>query len=155
MRKVLAALLLTLSFVGASLAQEQKPLTRVQVYDLIVGGLDSQRIAKAVSERGIDFEPTEDYLSTLRAKGATQQGIDALRAATPTPLSRPAIIHLLSTGMSDETLAAMIRRRGLDFTASNEDLDTFQIAGAGPSPLKAVREPPFVLSHTRQSGPSM
>lgn len=141
----LATLLLTFAFISSALAQGQKPLTREQVYDLIAGGLDSKRVAKAVTQRGINFEPTEEYLSTLRAKGASQVLVDTLRAANPTPLSRPAIIHLLAAGTSDETLATIVQRRGLDFAASDQDLDTLRIAGAGPLLLKALREPPLVL----------
>jgi hypothetical protein len=103
----------------------------VRVYDLIAGGLDSKQVAEAVTERGIDFEPAEEYLSTLRVKGASQVLIDALRAANPTPLSRSSIIHLFAAGTSDETLAAMVQRRGLDFAASDQDLDTLRIARAG------------------------
>lgn len=148
-------MLLALAFVTAPSIAQQRPLTKTQVDDLVAGGLDSQQIAKAVRERGLDFQATDEYLSTLRTKGATQALIDALRATTPTPLGKTAIVHLLAAGTSDEAITDMVKRRGLAFTASDQDLDTLRIAGAGPLLLKAVREPAFVLpsiaSPTRQS----
>src|SRR5690242_9939395 len=68
--------------------QTLKPLTRSQVDDLVASGLDSETLAKVVHERGIDFQPTDRYLDVLRSQGAMQTLIDALRTATPDPLSK-------------------------------------------------------------------
>src|SRR5579863_1474823 len=144
--KTLLAVLLALVFVAAPSNAQERPLSRVQVDDLVAGGLDSRQIVKAVQARGIDFKATDEYLSVLRKRGAAQTLIDALRAATPTPLSKIAVVRLLAGRTTDETLADMVKRRGLDFTASDQDLDTLRIAGAGPLLLKAVRKPSFVLS---------
>jgi TonB family protein len=138
--KWLAVLPLALALSSASFGQDHKPLTKSQVDDLMVGGLDSERISRAVNERGIDFEPTDEYLSSLRAKGATQALIDALQVGAPTPLKKSSIIHLLTTKTSDDALAAAVKRRGLDSALSEQDLDTLRIAGAGPLLLKALRE---------------
>ena len=64
----------------------QKALTKTQVDDLVSSGLESQRIVKTVQERGIDFEPTNEYLEELRSKGANQAVLEALREANPIPL---------------------------------------------------------------------
>lgn len=139
MRNVLTMLLLALALLASvTLAETQKPLSRTQVDDLVASGLDSGTIAKAVSERGIDFEPTDRYLDILRSQGAMQVLIDALRAATPAAMSKAQLLHALAGGMPQDDLAAMVERRGLDFTPTPQDLDTLRIAGAGDKLYQAV-----------------
>jgi tetratricopeptide (TPR) repeat protein len=43
-------------------ASAKKPLNQVQVFALLVGQVPSHRVTMLVQERGIDFEPTDDYL---------------------------------------------------------------------------------------------
>ena len=139
MRNVLTVFLLALALLAsASLAETQKPLTRTQVDDLVASGLDSGTIAKVVSERGIDFEPTDRYLDILRSQGAMQVLIDALRSATPAPMSKAQLLHTLAGGMPQDDLAAMVERRGIDFKPTPQDLDTLRIAGAGDKLYQAV-----------------
>jgi len=52
----------------------KKPLNQVQVFALLAGGVPSHRVTMLVQERGIDFEPTDDYLQEVRLAG----GEDAL-----------------------------------------------------------------------------
>ena len=74
-----------LSAVGlASPAQDtKKPLTKEQIMELVKGSVPSTRLADLVHQRGIDFEPTEEYFRDLRSAGAEPVLIDALGAATP------------------------------------------------------------------------
>jgi hypothetical protein len=58
-----------------------RPLTREQVLQLVVAGVASQRAATLVKQRGIDFVPGEEDLSTLRVAGADEALVAALRAA--------------------------------------------------------------------------
>jgi len=117
-----------------------KPLTKAQVDDLIASGLDSERIAKAVQERGVDFDPTDQYLETVRSRGGKQVLLDALRAANSIPLSKSELLRLLTAGKSSESLQAMVERRGINFKATDEDLDTLRIGGATEGLIKAVRD---------------
>jgi Flp pilus assembly protein TadD len=63
---------------------QKKPLDQIQVLSLLAGGVPSQRVAMLVNERGISFEPTEDYLTTLKNVGAEDVLLRALRAAKRT-----------------------------------------------------------------------
>jgi TonB family protein len=110
------------------------------VDDLVASGLEDQRIAKAVQERGIDFEPTDEYLEELRSRGAKQAVLDALRAVNPTPLSKSELLHFLTAGKTSDSVQAMVERRGIDFKPTDEDLDTLRIAGATEGLMKVVRE---------------
>ena len=61
--------------------EKPRPLTRQQVLQLVVAGVASQRAATLVKQRGIDFVPGEEDLSTLRVAGADEALVAALRAA--------------------------------------------------------------------------
>jgi TonB family protein len=124
-----------------------KPLTRMQVDDLVASGLESETLAKVVHERGIDFEPTDRYLATLRSQGAMQTLIDALRTATPEPLSKPQLLRSLASGTPQDDLVVMVERRGIDFKPTPEDLDTLRIAGAEDPLCQAVQ-------HAKQGRPA-
>ena len=50
-------------------ASAKKPLNQVQVFALLVGQVPSHRVTMLVEERGIDFEPTDDYLQEVRLAG--------------------------------------------------------------------------------------
>ena len=127
----------------ASAAQAQtqaiKPLTRTQVDDLVSSGLDSESLAKVVHERGIDFQPTDRYLETLRSQGAMQTLIDALRTATPDPLTKAQLLKSLAGNTPQDDLVAMVGRRGIDFKPTPEDIDTLRIAGADDPLCQAVQ----------------
>ena len=131
----------------AAPAQTAKPLTRTQVDDLVVSGLDSETLAKVVHERGIDFQPSDRYLETLRSEGAMQTLIDALRSATPDPLSKAQLLKSLASGTAQEDLIGMVQRRGVDFKPGPDDIDTLRIAGAQDSLCQAIQ-------HAKQSAPS-
>ena len=80
-----ACLLVILVAASLGLAQAppapKKPLDQIQVLALLAGGVPSPRVAMLVNERGISFEPTEDYLTTLKNVGADDVLLRAVRAA--------------------------------------------------------------------------
>lgn len=59
----------------------KKPLNQVQVFALLAGQVPSHRVAMLVQQRGIDFEPTDDYLQGVRLAGGEDELINALRSA--------------------------------------------------------------------------
>ncbi len=76
----LICLALALAVVPPALAL-QKALDQQQIVGLIKGGVASERVARLVEERGIDFAATPDFLSALKQDGASKVLLDALRAA--------------------------------------------------------------------------
>jgi hypothetical protein len=60
-----------------------KPFTQEQVSNMVRAGLGDDSGAKLIEQRGIDFAPTEDFLQTLKAAGASEAFLNALRAAKP------------------------------------------------------------------------
>jgi tetratricopeptide (TPR) repeat protein len=65
-------------------ASAKKPLNQVQVFALLTGQVPSHRITMLVQERGIDFEPTDDYLQEVRLAGGEDELISVLKDAKVT-----------------------------------------------------------------------
>ncbi len=62
-----------------------RPLGQNQLQGLVKGGVASERLAKLVQQRGIDFKPSEEYLEVLRKAGAEEVLLKTLRALQPRP----------------------------------------------------------------------
>jgi hypothetical protein len=79
-RRTLTFLILALAFALTAGAQ-QKPFTQEQVSNMVRAGLGDDSGTKLIEQRGIDFAPSEDFYQTLKAAGATEAFLKALRAA--------------------------------------------------------------------------
>lgn len=66
---------------------QQKAFTQEQVSNMVRAGLGDDSGAKLIEQRGIDFAPSEDFYQTLKAAGASETFLDALRAAVAPGLS--------------------------------------------------------------------
>ncbi len=86
---ILLMLAIGLVFALSAWAQ-QKPFTREQVQGLVRDGLGDESGAKLIEQRGIDFPPPEDFLQTVKAAGANEAFLKALRAAKPPKPTRRA-----------------------------------------------------------------
>jgi TonB family protein len=94
---VIIVFLFSLSGIFARVpSQLQKPFSRVELLALLEAG--QSHLELAVARRGIDFQPTEDYLQGLKVAGARDTLIEALRKA-PAP-AVPAAGITLSPGSS-------------------------------------------------------
>jgi hypothetical protein len=62
---------------------QQKPFTQEQVVSMVRDGFGDESGAKLIEQRGIDFAPAEDFYQTLKAAGASDAFLKALRAANP------------------------------------------------------------------------
>jgi formylglycine-generating enzyme required for sulfatase activity len=120
--------------------QANPPLSKDQVMDLLKFGMESTELAKRIKERGIDFEPTDDYIEALRKAGAQEPVIQALREAKPKPLTREQVGKLIVGGVPSERAAALVRERGIDFQVDDKYLDTLRVAGADDTLIAALRE---------------
>ena len=60
-----------------------KPFTQEQVSNMVHAGLGDDSGAKLIEQRGIDFAPSADFIQTLKAAGASEAFLNALRAAKP------------------------------------------------------------------------
>jgi len=62
---------------------QQKLFTQEQVVSMVRDGFGDESGAKLIEQRGIDFAPSEDFLQTIKAAGASEAFLKALRAAQP------------------------------------------------------------------------
>ncbi len=123
----------------------------MQVEDPVSAQVKSGRIIKAVEKRGTDFEPSEEYLQTLREHGAENVLINSLRASIRAPLSKDDLLRNIAPGENSRRLEKLIRQRGINFGLTRDDLDTLRIGGAKPGVLEAVRTARPVLPAAPES----
>jgi hypothetical protein len=64
-----------------------KPFTHDQVQAMVRDGFGDDSGAKLIEQRGIDFAPSDDFIQTLKAAGASEAFLNALRAAVTPGLS--------------------------------------------------------------------
>ncbi len=153
---ILAAILLFPSGMGMaqSVSMKGDSLDKVQVLALVLGDVPSSRVATLVVERGIIFQPQKTYLDLLKKVGADDGVITAVRVAQrppegpdadaapsrDAPLDRDQILNLLLTGMESDVLTQLITVRGIDFEPYDEYLHAYEIAGAKPDLVGAIRQ---------------
>ena len=80
-------------------ASAKKPLNQVQVFALLVGQVPSHRVTMLVQERGIDFEPADDYLQEVRLAGGEDELISSLKSAKVT---KPVTVDPAAQARQDE-----------------------------------------------------
>jgi len=117
-----------------------KPLSDKEIQMLLEGDAHSEQILKLVQQRGIGFQPTDEYLAKLRSGGAKDELIEALRASAAKPFSRNYLLQWLASGVDADQIGKEVRSRGIDFDPSEEDLGRLRGAGASESLLQAIRE---------------
>lgn len=139
MRKCLLVLFLfSILFSAASPALAQKPLTQDEATSLITSKLPRKQVIKTLQERGIGFLVTRQYIEDLQNKGAKQNVLAALCLAATDPLTIDQLLVLVKSGMTDNSLAALVERRHLSFKPSDDDLDELRGLGGGDRLEKAL-----------------
>ena len=125
-----------------------KPLGDREILIMLAEDVPSQNIVRTVLERGIDFQPTADYLEQLRSQGAKDSLIDELRTAVPRPFSKDQLVQQLRARVGQDWIGQEVRQRGIDFEPDNQNVLTLRSAGAGAGLLETIRtakrETPFV-----------
>jgi Flp pilus assembly protein TadD len=61
--------------------EESTPLTQAQVLTLVAGEVPNPRVIMLVQERGIDFDPTPQFLHDLRLAGGNDEIVETLQVA--------------------------------------------------------------------------
>ncbi|MGD0221373.1 MAG: tetratricopeptide repeat protein [Terriglobia bacterium] len=129
-RRMLALFILAmgLTFALPTRAQE-KPFTQDEITNMVRGGLGDDSGAKLIGQRGIDFAPAENFLQSLKAAGASDSFLRALRAAkappvasSNPPLNQVQILALLAGGVSIHRIAILVAEHGINFDVKNDFL---------------------------------
>jgi len=81
LRVVVQLLLLSSVALAASAQESAHPLSKSQIVDLLLADVPSRRVSILAAQRGIDFEPSDENLETLRRAGADDDLLKAVRNA--------------------------------------------------------------------------
>jgi formylglycine-generating enzyme required for sulfatase activity len=134
-------ILILVAFAPSAAPQDTgKPLGKDQVLDLVKFGMAGAELAKRIKASGIDFEPTDDYLETLRKAGAQDVVIHSLREARPKPLTRDQVGELVAGGVPSQRAALLVEQNGIDFVADERYLQTLRLAGGDETLIAALRK---------------
>src|SRR5271157_3214461 len=80
-RPVLTILVLIIAMIlPVPVRAQQKPFTQEQVSNMVRDGFGDESGAKLIEQRGIDFAPAEDFYQSIKAAGASEAFLKALRA---------------------------------------------------------------------------
>ena len=105
----------------------QSPLPRSRSSSMVRDGFGDESGAKLIEQRGIDFAPSEDFYQTLKAAGASEAFLKALRAAKPPepasakkPLNQVQVFALLVGQVPSHRVTMLVQERGIDFDATED-----------------------------------
>jgi len=125
---------------------QQKPLTRDQVQGLVRDRLGDESGAKLIEQRRIDFAPAEDFLQSLKAAGASEAFLKALRAAkqpepasAKKPLNQVQIFALLAGQVTSARVAMLVKERGIDFEPQQDYLEEVRLGGGEDGLIAALK----------------
>ena len=139
LRKILTLMVLAMGLaIAPPFRAQDKPFTQQEILDMVKAGLGNDQGAQMVLKRGIDFEPTAKFIKRLKSEGAKDPFLKSLRANEP--FTQDEVSHMVKAGLGDDSGAAAITQRGLNFTPNEDYLDSLKQAGAKDSFIKAVRD---------------
>ena len=125
---------------------QQTPFTEEQVSNMVRAGLGDDSGAKLIEQRGIDFEPAEDLLQSLKAAGASEAFLKALRAANPPepagakkPLNQVQVFALLAGQVPSHRVAILVQERGIDFDVKDDYLQEVRPGGGDDELINALK----------------
>lgn len=147
------AITVVLSFPDARCQQSPIPkMTLSQVQDLIAHKVPDSTMSAQLQRRGLAFTPSPAIVESLRAKGAGPLTLSAVQALIPwvdpnapkPKLTLARVEQGLRTpgSAADESLAAAIKSRGVDFTVRLGTFDALYTMGKSSKPrsLAALHE---------------
>ncbi|HMD84529.1 MAG TPA: tetratricopeptide repeat protein [Terriglobia bacterium] len=146
-RKTLTFLILATGLVFALPARaQQKPFTQEQVSNMVRDGFGDESGAKLIEQRGIDFAPSEDFMQSLKAAGASEAFLNALRAAKPPepasakkPLNQVQVFALLVGQVPSHRVTMLVQERGIDFEPTDDYLQEVRLAGGEDELVSALK----------------
>jgi predicted NAD-dependent protein-ADP-ribosyltransferase YbiA (DUF1768 family) len=130
----------------AGAQQNPKPFTQDQVQGMVRDGLGEETGARAIEQRGIDFAPTEHFIQSLKAAGANEVFLAALRTAkqpapakAKKPINQIQVFALLAGQVPSHRVAMLVQERGIDFKSDDEYLREVRLAGGEDELVSALK----------------
>ena len=114
-----------------------KPLSQQQVSEMVRAGVGETSGAQMVTQRGLDFAPTEDYIQSLKAAGAKDIFLKAVRERMP--FNQVQIIAQVAAEFPSPRVTALVKDRGIDFTMKDDYLQQVRLAGGDDDLIAALK----------------
>jgi tetratricopeptide (TPR) repeat protein len=114
-----------------------KPLSQEQVSEMVRAGVGEDSGAQMITQRGIDFAPTEGYLENLRAAGAKDVFLKAVRERMP--INPVQIIAQLAAESPCQRVTLLVKDRGIDFAVKDDYLQQVRLAGGDDDLITALK----------------
>ena len=113
-----------------------KPLSQEQVSDMVRAGVGEDSGAQMITQRGVDFAPTEAYMQTLKSAGAKDVFLKALRDRMP--INPVQIISQLAAEAPCQRVTLLVKDRGIDFAVADDYLQRVRLAGGDNDLIAAL-----------------
>ncbi len=114
-----------------------KPLSQQQVNDMARAGLGEESGAQMITQRGIDFAPTEAYLQTLKSAGAKEVFLKAVRERMP--VNQVQVFAQLAAELPLQLVTTLVKDRGIDFAVKDDYLQQVRLAGGDDELIAALK----------------
>lgn len=114
-----------------------KPLGEEQIDHMVHAGLGEESGARMITQRGIDFNPSEGYLQTLKTAGAKEAFIKALRDKMP--LNQIEIVAELAAESPTQRVTMLVKDKGVDFAVKDDYLQQVRLAGGDDELIAALK----------------
>ncbi len=146
-RKILVLFFLVMGLACAlPLRAQEKPFTQDQISNMVRDGFGDDSGAKLIGQRGIDFTPGQDFLQKLKAAGASDAFLNALRSSKPPQAANPAkplnqvqVLALLAGGVPAPRVVMLVTTRGIDFDVKDYYLQQVRQAGGDEGIIAALK----------------
>jgi len=125
---------------------QAKPFTQEQVSKMVQAGLGDDSGSRLIEQRGIDITPSEDFVQTLKAAGASEAFLKALRTAKPPepasarkPINQVQVFALLAGQVPSHRVTILVQERGIDFEPTDDYLQEVRLAGGEDELVSALK----------------
>jgi tetratricopeptide (TPR) repeat protein len=123
-----------------------KPISQEQVTHMVRAGLGDESGAQMITQRGIDFAPTESYIQTLKSAGAKVAFLKAVRERMP--INQVQIIAQLAAESPSQRVTMLVKDRGLDFAVKDDYLQEVRLAGGDDELIAALKSAKVIAPMT-------
>ncbi len=123
-----------------------KPLSQQQVSEMVRAGVGEDTGAQMVTQRGLDFAPTESYIQSLKAAGAKDAFLKAVRDRMP--INPVYIIAQLAAESPGQRVTLLVKDRGIDFAVKDDYLQQVRLAGGDDDLIVALKSAKVVAPAT-------
>jgi tetratricopeptide (TPR) repeat protein len=114
-----------------------EPFTQEEVSHMVKAGLGEESGAESITQRGINFTPTETYLQTLKAAGSKDVFINAMRDRMS--LNQVQIVAQLAADTPTQNVTTLVKDRGVTFTVKDDYLQEVRLAGGDDELIAALK----------------